>query len=234
MQPRFPPPSLSTGLHAAGPFPPGPAATILICLVMASGAVFGIAAQNLLQHADLDFESMRIDVLTHRAATLHFALAWWAFCLTALGAFLVGRLCAAATRALVGRRLTRGPLWSATAIAVLGLAAMAQLRSSPPAAAVATNAVVTLLVVIGSTVLALLGARLLGGISRNRSAAPLVARGGDRLRHLQGSIACPGAPSKREGSANGGLPLRWTRRRHQRVHRSFSGARAALVSQLAV
>ena len=233
MQPRFPPPSLSTGLHAAGPFPPGPAATILICLVMASGAVFAIAARTLLHRAGLDFDSMRADVLAHRAATLHFALAWWACCLFALGAFLVGPLCGAATHAIVGRRLTR-PLWSATAIAVLGLAAVAQLRSSPPAAAVATNAAVSLLVMIGSAVLALLGAHLLGGISRNPTATPLRARLGGRLRHLQGSIACPAARLKSEGSANCGLPPRRARRRHQRVHQSFSSARAALVTQLAI
>jgi hypothetical protein len=201
---------------------------------MASGVVFGIAARTFLQRAGLDFESMRTDVLAHRAATLHFALAWWACCLFALGAFLVGPLCAAATRAIVGRRLRRGPLWFATVFAVLGLAAVAQLRSPPPAAAVAANAVVTLLVVIGSTVVALLGAHLLGGISRNRTATPLGARVGDRLRCLQGSIACSGAPLGREGSANGGLPLRRARRRHQWVHRSFSSARAALVTQLAV
>src|SRR4029077_4132554 len=81
MQPRFPSPSLSTGLHAAGPSPSGPAAIILICLVMASGAAFGIAAQILLQRLGLDFDSIRSDVLAHRAAALHFALAWWAWCL---------------------------------------------------------------------------------------------------------------------------------------------------------
>ena len=71
MQPRFPSPSLSAGLHAAGPFPPGPAATILICLVMASGAAFGIAAQISLQRLGLDFDSIRSDVLAHRVATPH-------------------------------------------------------------------------------------------------------------------------------------------------------------------
>src|SRR6266481_1092838 len=149
MQPRFPSPSLSTGLQAAGPFPSGPAATILIGLVMASGAAFGIAAQISLQRLGLDFDSIRSDVIAHRAATPHFALAWWAWWLVALGAFLVGPLCAAAARAIVGGgQLMRGLGSFATAIAVLGLAAVAQQRSFPLAAAVGANAVVSLLVVI--------------------------------------------------------------------------------------
>jgi hypothetical protein len=79
------------------------------------------------------------------------------------------RLCAAATRAISGGgQLMRGLVSFATAIAVLGIAAAAQLRSFPPATAVAANAVVSLLVVIGSAVLALLGARLLGGISHEK------------------------------------------------------------------
>lgn len=94
--------------------------------------------------------------------------------------------------------------------------------------------VVSLLVVIGSTVLALLGAQLLGGIFRDPTATPLGFRVGSRLRHLQGSAPFPAIALRREGSANSGLPLLRTRRRHQSVHRSFSGARAALVAQLAV
>ena len=239
MQPRFPSPSLSTGLHAAGPSPPGPAATILICLVMACGALFGIAAQISLQRLGLDFDSIRGDVLAHRTATAHFGLAWWAWWLVALGAFFVGPLCVAATRAIVvGCRLMPG-LGSfatafATAVVVVGLAAVAQPRSFPPAADVATNVVVSLLMVIGSTVLAWLGAQLLGGISRDRTAAPLGFRLGGRLRHLQGSAPFPAMALRREGSANSGLPLLRTRRRHPLVHRPFSGARAALVAQLAV
>jgi len=69
---------------------------------MVSGAAFGIAAQISLQRLGLDFDSVRSDVLAHRAATPHFALAWWAWWLVALGAFFVGPLCAAATRATVG------------------------------------------------------------------------------------------------------------------------------------
>jgi len=105
MQPRFPSPSLSTGLHAAGPIPSGPAAVILICVVMASGATFGIAAQISLQRLGLDFDSLRSDVLAHRAATSHFALAWWAWWLIAPAAFLAGPLSTAAA----GARMTATP-----------------------------------------------------------------------------------------------------------------------------
>jgi hypothetical protein len=204
---------------------------------MASGALFGIAAQISLQRLGLDFDSIRGDVLAHRTATPHFALAWWAWWLVALGAFFVGPLCVAATRAIViGCRLMPG-LGSfatafATAIVALGLAAVAQPRSFPPAAAVATNVVVSLLMVIGSTVLALLGAQLLG--NRDRTATPLGFRLGGRLHHLQGSAPFPAIALRREGSANSGLPLLRTQLRHPLVHRSFSGARAALVAQLAV
>src|SRR5262249_35421659 len=72
MQPRFPSPSLSTGLHAAGPFPSGPAATVPTWLVMASGAAFGIAVQILLQRFGLGLDDIRNDALAHRAATPHF------------------------------------------------------------------------------------------------------------------------------------------------------------------
>jgi hypothetical protein len=145
----------------------------------------------------------------------------------------------AATRAIVvGCRLLPG-LGSfatafATAIVVVGLAAVAQPRSFPPAAAVATNVAVSLLMVIGSTVLALLGAQLVGGVSRDRTATPLGFRLGGRLRHWQGSAPFPAMALRREGSANSGLPLLRARRRHPLVHRSFSGARAALVAQLVV
>lgn len=226
MQPRFPSPPVSTGLQAAGRFSVGPAATIF---VMACGAAFGIAAQTLLQRAGLDFESMRNDVLAHRTATLHFALAWWACWLLPLGAFLVGPLCTAATHAIVfGGRLMRGLWLAATAIAVPGLAAVGQLRSFPPAATVTTNAVVSLSVVIGSTVLALLGARLLSGMSHNRTATPLGVRASGR--DLPGTVPIPATPLGREGSANSGLPFPRTRRRHELVHRSFASARAALVA----
>src|SRR5262249_55273751 len=147
MQPRSPSPSPLTGLLAAGPSPSGPAATPLICLVAATGAVFGVTAQTLLRRAGLDAASLYNDVLAHHAATLHFALAWWAWWLFPLGALLVGPLGAAATRAVDGgRRLVRG-CWSfAMALAVLGLAAVAQLRSFPPSATVAGNSLVSLLV----------------------------------------------------------------------------------------
>ena len=236
MQPRFPSPSLSTGLQAAGPFPPGPAATILICLVMASGAVFGMAAQISLQRLGLDFDSIRSDVHAHRAATAHFAVAWWAWGLFPLGAFFIGPLCVAATRAIGGGgQLMRGLRWFATAIAVLGFAAVAQPRSFPPAAPVAANTVVSLLVVIGSTLLALLGAWLLGGISRDRTATPSAARVGGRLCHLQGSTPRNATPPGREGSANNGLPLLRARRRHRLVHQRKEKALqmlAALVQRI--
>ena len=223
MQPRFPSPSLSTGLHAAGPSPSGPAATVLTCLVMACGATFGITAQILLQRLGLGLDDIRNDVLAHRAATRHFALAWWAWSLFALGAFLIGPLCAATTQAIFARRRPmRGLRLFAATITVLGLAAVAQSRSFSPAAAVATHAVVNLLVVIGSTVLALLGTRLLGGTPRGR------------LRHSRGSLPAPTAPSGREGSANSGLPLLPPRRRHRWAHRSSWGTRAALVAQVAI
>src|SRR5262249_4927398 len=54
------------------------------------------------------------------------------------------------------------------------------------------------------------------------------------LRHLQGSMPCLARPLQRDGSANSGIPLLRTRRHHQLIHRSFSDARAALVTLLAV
>src|SRR5262249_2048723 len=86
---------------------------VLICVVIAGGAAFGTAAQILLESIGFGFDSIRNDALAHRAATPHFALAWWAWWLSALGAFLVGPLCAAATRAIVaGCRLMPALHWS--------------------------------------------------------------------------------------------------------------------------
>src|SRR5262249_24224342 len=86
------------------------------------------------------------------------------------------------------------------------------------------NWIVGLLVLPGSAILALLGARLLGRMSR----APTFAV------DSPGSIPRPATPLRSEGSANSGLPLLWTRRPHQWVRRSPWGARAALVTQLVV
>jgi hypothetical protein len=198
-------------------------------VVLAAGAGFGTAAQAALEHLGLDFASIHNDLIAGHAARMRSALAWWCWCMVPLGAFFVGPSSAALTRTVVANwwRL-RAVRLCVTAGAVLGLAAIGQLRPAPSTFAFTTNAALGLLVVVGSTLLAALGARVLGSLSA--TAGPARMRNPDRP-----FAPLPAAPSWRGGgSAVAGLPFLRFRERHPLAPGPFSLGRLALVAGLAL
>jgi hypothetical protein len=211
------------------PAPRGVSPGLLVCVVLAAGAAFGTAAQAALEHLGLDFASIHNDLIAGHAAKARSALAWWCWCMVPFGAFFVGPLSATLTRTVVANwwRL-RALRLCVTAAAVLGLAAIGQLRPAPSTLAFATNAALGLLVVTGSTLLAALGARLLGSLSA--SAAPVRRRVADRAF----APLLAAQPWRGGGSAVAGLPFLRFRERHPLAPGPFSFRRLALVAGLAL
>jgi hypothetical protein len=200
---------------------------LLVCVVLAAGAAFGTAVQAALEHLGLDFASIHNDLIAGHAAKARSALAWW--CMVPLGAFFVGPLSAALTRTVVANwwrlRVLR---LCVTAGAVLGLAAIGQLRPAPSTLAFTTNAALGLLVVTGSTLLAAFGARVLGSFSAH--AAPVRRRVADRA-----FAPLPAAqPWRGGGSSVAGLPFLRFRERHPLAPGPFLFHRLALVAGLAL
>ena len=52
--------------------------SVAVCVVLASGAAFGMAAQAALHHFALDFGSIRDELIVGRTANARAAVAWWA------------------------------------------------------------------------------------------------------------------------------------------------------------
>lgn len=53
--------------------------SVLVCMVLTAGALFGMAAQTALAHLGLDLTSVRDDLIFGRVAQSRSALAWWAW-----------------------------------------------------------------------------------------------------------------------------------------------------------
>src|SRR5215472_5887989 len=97
-------------------------AIVLVCVVLTSGALFGMAAQTALDHFGLDLASVRDHLIVDRVAQGRSALAWWAWWFVAVAAFFVGPLSAAAIRYLVAYWwLLRGLRLLVSVALVLGL-----------------------------------------------------------------------------------------------------------------
>ena len=79
----------------------GVSVSVLVCVVLMSGAVFGMAAQTALQHLGLDLGSIHNDLIADRVAKSRSAMAWWAWWMVAVAAVFVGPLSVALTRTLV-------------------------------------------------------------------------------------------------------------------------------------
>lgn len=201
----------------------------MFCIVLASGAWFGMAALAALQHVGLDFGSIHDDLIVDHAPKARSVVAWWAWCLVPIAAFLVGPLSAALTRTLVANWwLLRGPMLGATAAVVLGLAAVGTLRPAPSTLAFTTNAVLGLLVVAGSSLLAWFGARILGEVREKATPAQL------RTASSRTSSPLPVASLPLGGgSTKCGLPLRRLRRRYALAPGYWSIGRPAVLALLA-
>src|SRR5262245_1292357 len=216
----------------------GVSPNVLVCVVLTSGAVFGMAALAALQHFGLDLGTIHGDLIAGHTAKPRSVVAWWAWWLLPVAAFLVGPASAALTRAVVANWWRMRALRMCTAAAaIVGLAAVGQLRPAPSLFAFTTNAALGLMVVIASTLLATLGAGLLGGVP----CVPLRMRvWAERLaparpdRPLRGFTPFPFVPGPGGGSANAGLALRRFRRWNALAPGSFSFARLGIAGILAL
>jgi hypothetical protein len=217
--------------------PPSVSDVTLVCVVLTSGAMFGIAAQVALQHYGLDCGIIHSNLIADRVATSRSAAAWWAWWILPVAAFFVGPLSVAVTRNFVANRwLFRGLRLSASAAFVLGLASVGQLRPAPTTLGFAATAGIGLLVLVGATLLAGLGAYILGGSPRSRVPlrVPKPSRGLQPLRAFAFSPLPAVLPSRGGGSATSGVPFLGFRQAHALVPRSYSFARVAVAAVLAV
>ena len=80
--------------------------SVLVCIALMSGAIFGMAAQTALQHFALDLGSVRSDLIVDRVAHPRSALAWWAWWIVPVVAFFVGPFSVALARILVANWLS--------------------------------------------------------------------------------------------------------------------------------
>jgi len=201
----------------------------MVCVILASGAAFGMAAQAALHHLGLDFGSIHRDMIAGHAATSRSAVAWWAWWVVAVAAFLVGPLTAALARNHVANWwLMRNLRLCAMAVGVLAFAAVAELRPAPSSLASTTSAALGLLVVLATTLLAWLGARVLGGVSLNGASLSVSAPmrvPPERIAPIPRALPADGG-----GSAKPGLPLLRRRRWHRLVPGSFSFARLGIAA----
>jgi len=191
--------------------------SLLVCVVLICGALFGIAAEAGLLHLGLDFGSVRDDLIVGAAAHSRSALAWWAWWLFPLGAFFVGPLTLALMRWMVANWWWFRPLrFIACATAVVALAMVGRLPSAPTTLDARSGAVASLVVVVASTLLAWLGACLLGNLDRGTTRAP-----GVPVRRRVAISATP--PRRGGGSAAAGAPFVRRRQPHALVARCTLG-----------
>jgi hypothetical protein len=200
---------------------------VVVCVVLASGAAFGMVAQAALHHVGLDLGSIHGDLLAERTASARGAAAWWSWWVVAAAALFVGPLSARLARTLIANWwLMRGLRLAGTAAVVLGLAAIGGLRPAASTLAAATHVGLTLLVVAASTLLAALGALFFGGFAPQ--ARPV------RVRMPVAGRLAVARPSRGGGSVRAGLPFLLFRQSNALVPGPRSMRRLALGAGLAV
>jgi hypothetical protein len=194
---------------------PAVSGSVLVCIVLTSGALFGMAAQTALSHFGLDLGSVRDDLIVDRVAQSRSALAWWSWWLVGVAAFFVGRFSVMLTRFLVANWcLFRGLRLVLSAGVVLGLSLIGSLPPAPSALGTMTRALLSLVVVVLSASLALLGARSAAAAELKRAAR---APGADTARRRKPGRVAALPPMQGGGSVDPGLPMSLFRRRHARV-----------------
>ncbi len=212
----------------------GVSGTVLVCVVLTSGALFGVAALVLLRYLGLDPSSVRSDLAIGAAAAHRLTLAWWAWWLAAALAFFVGRLGTALARLLAANRgLFRGLLLSSTAAIALALAAMGHLLPARSDAGGTSDAATGLGIVALATALAALGAR--SGRERRPTSPPAIRPGSWRSDGWSPVGSLP--PVLHDGSVNAGLPSLGMRPRQPlaaTARISLRGAVAAMATAIAV
>ena len=178
--------------------------SVLVCIVLTSGAMFGMAAQSTLHHLGLDLGSVHRDFVVGWAAQSRSALAWWAWWLVLVAAVFVGPLSVAVTRFLAGHWwLWRGLQLVVAAAVVLGLAAIGHLHPAPLQLGASAGTGLGLVVVASCALLAVLGA-----VTMRRAPRPvrLPVMAGGRYRVVS-LVAAPLAP-RGGGSVDSGFPMR--------------------------
>lgn len=181
----------------------GVSGTVLVCVVLTSGALCGVAAQVLLRHLGLDLSSVRNDLVAGPAAPLRLTLAWWSWWLVAVLAFFVGRSSAALTRVLVANWwLFRNLRLLCSAAVILALAVVGRLPASRPDLGGTHDAAMGLGILALSTVLAALGARSAFAIGQTGAPATRTQAGRGRAWSPVGSLPLV----LHGGSINSGLP----------------------------
>jgi hypothetical protein len=202
-------------------------AIFVVCIVLVSGAAFGMAALAALHHFALDFGSIHGGLFVEGSASARAAAAWWAWWVVAVAAVFVGPLSAGLARTLIANWwLLRGPRLVATAAVVLALAAIGGLRPAPSTLTFTTHAALGLAVVAATTLLAVVGAYVLGGFVPRSVPVRVQMPASGRLAVAQ--------PSRGGGSIRSGLPFPLFRQRNALVPGSFSFARLGLAAGLAV
>lgn len=181
--------------------------SVLVCIVLTSGAMFGMAAQSTLHHLGLDLGSVHHDFVVGWAAQSRSALAWWAWWLVLVAAVFVGPLSVGVTRILAEYWwFLRGPRLIVTGAAVLALAAIGHLHPAPLRIGAAAEAGLGVVVAIASALLAVLGAVTMRHAGPRPLRLPAMARGGFRLVSL---VAQPPAPRGGGSVASGFHMLRF-------------------------
>jgi hypothetical protein len=202
----------------------GVSTIFVICVVLASGAAFGMVAQAALHHVALDFGSIRDDLFVERTASARGAAAWWAWWVVAVAAVFVGPLSAGLARTLIAnRRPPRGPRLAVTAAVVLALAAICGM---PPLTFTIHAALGLVVVVAGTTLLAALGAYFLSGLAAKPATVRVQMPASGRLAVAQ--------PSRGGGSIRSGLPFLLFRQRNALAPGSFSRASLGLAAGPAI
>lgn len=188
-------------------------ASVLVCVALTSGALFGLAAQIALNHFGLDLMSVRDDLLVDRIAQTRSALAWWAWWLLPVAAFFVGSASVAVDRAIAAYWwLLRGPRLVISAALVLLLGAIGHL-SAAPSLAFGTGAMVGGLIALLSAVLAALGAVWAHAAARKASALS----GPEDGRSRSFDPVLKPQPRGGGGSVDSGIPARRARPDHSFV-----------------
>lgn len=210
--------------------------SVLVCMVLTSGALFGMAAQTALAHLGLDLTSVRDDLIFGRVAQSRSALAWWAWWLLPVASFLVGPICVALVRyvSAVWGRLRGLPLLGLAA-AVLALACIGHLPTRPPALHLGAGAALGALVALLSSALAVVGARWTRATAREPRSLPGLAQESsssfDPVPDWQ--------PRRGGGSVECGMPVRFRpvpalAPRYRRPGRLVSAAVLALAALAAI
>lgn len=180
--------------------------SVLVCIVLTAGALFGMAAQTALAHLGLDLTSVRDDLIFGRVAQSHSALAWWAWWLLPVASFLVGPVCLALVRYVSAQwgRL-RGLRLLGLAAAVLALACVGHLPTRPPALDLGAGAALGAVVALLSSALAVVGARW----TRSPIRASGILPGLERERSGSFDPVPDWQPRRGGGSVECGIPVRF-------------------------